>query len=256
MTDVRLRALSLALAALVLAAAGAAACGSDEARLQVAAASDLRPLLEENRSELESAAGMPIAFVFGSSGQLQEQVLAGAKYAILLSADVRYVDILDDAGRVAADGRANYGVGSLALVWRDGVPDLSEPGELRRSDLERITIANPGHAPYGRAAQETLTTLGLWEELQPRIVLAEHVRQATDYVQTGNADAGLVALALVVRGNRPFVLIDRRLHKPIVQAGAVIAGSGQEQAARQILEFLLGSRGRELLAEYGFEPPP
>jgi len=249
----KLRALAVALVAL---AGALAACGGDGDRLQIAAASDLRPLLEDNREVIESAAGMPVTFVFGSSGQLQEQVLAGASYGLFLSADVRYIDALEDAGRVAADGRAAYGVGALALVWRDGMPAITEPTDLRRADIRRIAIANPGHAPYGRAARETLTSLGLWDELEPRTVLAEHVRQATDYVRTGNADAGLVALALIYGDDRPFLLIDESLHEPIVQAGAVIAESGHEDAARKVLAFLVRPEGQRLLADYGFEPAP
>jgi molybdate transport system substrate-binding protein len=234
----------------------ASACDEEPETLQIAAASDLRALLETHRGEVESAAGAPVTFVFGSSGQLKEQVLAGAKYGLFLSADVAFVDELERAERLALDGRASYGVGALALVWRDGIPAMNEPRDLGRPDLQRVTIANPGHAPYGRAARQLLTELGLWDELQRRLVLAEHVRQATDYVRTGNADAGLVALALVITDEQPYVLVDRRLHDPIVQAGGVIAGSGWEQEARRVLDFLVSSRGQEVLATFGFEAAP
>lgn len=247
----------LAAAFLIALAAGAlVACGDSDDELQIAAASDLRAVLEENREAIEDAAGMRVTFVFGSSGQLHEQVLAGAKYGLFLSADTRYVDALAEAGKVAPDGRGAYAVGSLALVWRDGLPPLADAHDLERADIQRITIANPGHAPYGRAAQETLTSLGLWGDLQPRIVLAEQVRQATEYVRTGNADAGLVALALIYGDDRPFVVVDGSLHQPIVQSGAVVAGSGHEDEARGVLNFLLSAEGQRLLANYGFEPAP
>lgn len=251
---------------LMLACMLAAACrASDPANrtsnqpgtaITVAAAADLRRALATLQPELERACATRLTLVFGSSGQLKEQVLAGADYHLFLSADVGYVDELVRAGRLEAEGAGPYAVGRLALAWRRDLPPLSGITDLTRSDITHIAIANPGHAPYGRAAQQALTAAGLWERLQPRLVLGENIRQATDYVQGGNADAGLVALALVIDTDTPYVLVPTSLHQPIVQAGGVVRGSGREGVARCLLAALRAPAGQEALKRFGFEPVP
>jgi molybdate transport system substrate-binding protein len=251
---------------LVLACTLAAACGAGDpatrtsdrpaTALTVAAASDLRRALAALQPELERACAARLTFVFGSSGQLKEQILAGAGYHLFLSADVGYVEALARAGRLAPDDVTPYAVGRLALAWRRGLPPLTGIEDLARGDVTHIAIANPAHAPYGRAAQQAMTAAGLWERLQPRLVLGENIRQATDYVQSGNADAGLVALALVVDTDTPYVLVPAALHQPILQAGGVLRGSGGETAARCVLQYLRQPSGQELLKRFGFEPVP
>lgn len=230
------------------------ACGSDETTVTVAAAADLRDALEALKPRLESAAGARLRFVFGSSGQLKEQIFGGARYDLFLSADAGYVRELEQAGRILTT--ATYAVGRLALAWRDDLPPLTAIADLARPDVKRIAIAQPAHAPYGRAAQQAMTSGGLWERLKERIVYAENVRQATDYVEGGNADAGLVALALIVKSGRPFATIPDTLHDAIVQTGAVIKGTSVESGARSTLAFLSGPEGQAALAEYGFERVP
>ncbi len=222
----------------------------------VAAASDLRRALTALQPELERACSARLTLVYGSSGQLKEQILAGARYHLFLSADVEYVQELVRAGRLEGEGAGPYAVGRLALAWRRGLPPLRGVEDLARADVTHIAIANPAHAPYGRAAQQALTAAGLWERLQPRLVLGENIRQATDYVQGGNADAGLVALALVIDTDTPYTLVPASLHRPIVQAGGVLRGSGKEDAARCLLAALRAPAGQEALARFGFEPVP
>ncbi len=229
-------------------------CGGDgdgRPAITVAAASDLRDALAGLKPRLESASGSHITFVFGSSGQLKQQVLAGAKYDLFLSADQAYVGELERAGRVTRS--AGYAHGRLALTWREGLAPMDGPEDLTRTDVRRIAIANPDHAPYGRAAQDALAAAGLEPAVAGRLVLAENVRQALDYVEGGNADAGLVALALVIGGARPYKLVDASLHRPIVQAGGVVRG-GHEEEAGAILDFLISVDGQAALREYGFEP--
>jgi molybdate transport system substrate-binding protein len=235
--------------------ADAPAAGPAQA-VTVAAAADLRRALTAMQPELERACAARLTFVYGSSGQLKEQILAGAGYHLFLSADVDYVQELVRAGRLEAEGAGPYAVGRLALAWRRGLPPLQGVEDLARADVTHIAIANPAHAPYGRAAQQALTAAGLWERLQPRLVLGENIRQATDYVQGGNADAGLVALALVIDTETPYVLVPASLHRPIVQAGGVLRGSGREETARCLLAALRAPAGQEALARFGFEPVP
>ncbi len=242
--------LAIAISAVVL-LTGCGGDGDGRPGITVAAASDLRDVLTGLKPRLESASGSHITFVFGSSGQLKQQVLAGAKYDLFLSADQAYVAELERAGRVTRS--IGYAQGRLALTWRDGLAPLDGPEDLTRADVRRIAIANPDHAPYGRAAQEALATAGLEPAVAGPLVLAENVRQALDYVEGGNADAGLVALALVIRGARPYEVVDASLHRPIVQAGGVVR-DGHEEEAGAILDLLMSGEGQAALREYGFEP--
>ncbi len=235
-----------------------ASCGPGDAgpadgrpTLTVGAAADLRAFLESARPRIEEAAGVRLTLVFGSSGQLKQQIVSGAAIDLFLSADADYVAELERDGRTTFT--AEYATGRLALMWREGIDPLTGVEDLGRADIRRISIAQPAHAPYGRAAKEALTTVALWDQLQPRLVFAENVRQAVDYVSGGNADAGLVALSLVTKGTSPYVVVPAFLHRPIRQAGAVIKGGQDEAAARRILDYLLSAAGQSELQEFGYE---
>lgn len=248
----------LGLCLLVAAVAGCDSSSANDERptLTVAAAADLRTALEASQATLEEASGARIVFVFGSSGQLQRQIQAGAAYDVFLSADVGYIEELAAAGDVLKESVAVYAVGRLALAWRRDLPPLEGPGDLARADIERVTIANPDHAPYGRAAREAMLATGVWDATAGKLVLGENVRQATDYVETGNVDAGLVAHALVVDTTTPHLLVDAALHAPILQGAALVARGPSLEAGQRLLDFLMGARGQTLLRTYGFEAPP
>jgi molybdate transport system substrate-binding protein len=244
------------LLAIALMALGCGRAEPDRASLTIAAASDLRPLLESARGALEREGGRPVTLVFGSSGQLKEQILAGADFDLFLSADMDYVRELDQAGAIAPGGARAYATGYLVLAWRDGIPTFLGLADLQRDDVRRVAIANPAHAPYGRAAQQALTSAGLWEGVRGKLVLGENARLTADYVRTGNAEAGILPLSLVVGAGVPYLPIDEALHEPIIQGGGVIAHSPNEARARAVLDYLLSPPGQELLAAYGFGPPP
>ena len=235
-----------------------AACGDDdEGRpdLIVAAASDLYTALTEEQATFEEATGARITFVFGSSGQMRHQIAAGADYDVFLSADITFVEALAEDGDVLADTVTTYATGRIALAWREGIPPLAGVEDLTREDIARITIANPGHAPYGRAAEEALASAGVLQIVRPRMILGENVRQTTEYIRTGNADAGIVALPLVIHGSVRYIVIDASAHEPLIQGAAVVARTDAEAAARRFLDFLAGDDGQAILAGYGFDPP-
>ncbi len=127
--------------------------------------------------------------------------------------------------------------------------------DLAGPDVARISIANPDHAPYGKAAREALESAGLWDQLQSKLVPAENVRQAFQFAETGNVDVGLVALSLVVRAGGTYALVPEDLHQPINQALAIIASSTHQSEAEQFVAFLTGEVGREILQKYGFVLP-
>jgi molybdate transport system substrate-binding protein len=225
------------------------------ASIKVAAAADLRSVLSAIRDELEAACNTGITFVFGSSGQLRTQIIAGANFALYLSADEAFTRELADAGLVVPNGLASYGVGRIAVAWRKGLAPVERLEDVARDDIRRLAIANPSHAPYGRAAKEALERAGVYGAVERRLVYGENVRQATDYVEKGDADAGIVALALVINTETPYWLIDASLHTPIAQGGAVIRGTGGELTGRCVLQYLLDDQGRAALKRFGFEEP-
>lgn len=236
---------------------GAAVAGEQAAsRVTVAAAADLRDAFDALTPALERACATRITATYGSSGQLARQVASGAPFALFLSADEGFVVELAALGKVAPGGLARYAQGRLALVAREGLPLPNSVADLADPAYARVAIANPAHAPYGRAARQALENAGVARIIEPRLVFGDNVRQALDYVDSANADAGIVALALVT--TRPvgsYVAIDASLHEPLSQAGAVIRGSGAELTARCILARLTEPDAQAVLRLYGFEPP-
>lgn len=234
------------------------------APLHVAAASDLKFALAQLLSLFQQETGLQVDASFGSSGNFARQIRQGLPVDLFLSADEAWVEQLAAAGRTRrlADGAADrgvvYGLGRIALYVPRHSPlalDARLAG-LRAGwrHVSKFAIANPEHAPYGRAAREALQQLGLWELVQPKLVLGENIAQATQFVATGAAQAGITALALalapeVARQGR-HVLLDAQLHAPLRQRMVLI---GQPSApALQLYAFLQGARARELLRRYGF----
>lgn len=234
--------------------------GPDEkssSQMTVAAASDLRDVLEVLQPDIEKRCATRLTLVFGSSGQLKNQVEAGANFGLYLSADSQYPQDLAAEGLVVPNGVASYGVGRIVLATRAGIEPVTALEGLTSGTIGRIAIANPGHAPYGRAAKEALEASGLYGAVEGKLVLGENIRQTTDYVEKGDADAAIVALALVIKGSpASYSLIDSALHQPIEQGGAVIKGTGAELTGRCVLQYLLDPEGRAALRDYGFEEVP
>jgi molybdate transport system substrate-binding protein len=206
--------------------------------------------------DLERRCRTSVVYVFGSSGQLATQIAAGAGFGLLLSADSQYPAQLTAAGLTVPNGVAAYGVGRVVLATRAGIDPLADVRALAHTEVRRLSIANPDHAPYGRAAEQVLRSAGVYEQVRSKFVLGENVRQAADYVEQGNADAGIVAYALVINGSpAKWTLIDAALHQPIEQTGAVVARTGAELTARCVLQYLLDPAGQSALREFGFEAP-
>jgi molybdate transport system substrate-binding protein len=127
--------------------------------------------------------------------------------------------------------------------------------DLARPEVQRIAIANPDHAPYGQAARDALTTAGLWQVVQPKLVYADNIRQTVQFAETGNVEVAIVALSLSVNSNGRWVLIPDELHKPIDQGMGIIKGTQHEQAAHAFSDFVNGATGREIMKKYGFTFP-
>lgn len=257
------RSLVLIVATLVIAGCGRAlpntiipGAPSPERELIVFAASDLQFALAE-ASNAFAAAGHPTPTIsFGSTGTLSQQIENGAPADVFFAADEAYLIALEQKGLVLAGTRQLYAIGRIVLVERAGLSPVMTLADLARSDVGRVAIANPDHAPYGRAARDAMMRVGLWPTLQPRLVLGENVSQTFQFVRTGNADAGVVALSLAIGtpGTR-YSVIDAWLHDPIAQSAGVIARTRQPTAASDFLAFVNGPVGRPIMKKFGFTLP-
>lgn len=206
----------------------------------VAAASDLAPLV----SELQSSQSVKLRFSIGSSGQLARQIENGAPFDIFLSADEA---LIKGSPHYRAETVSVYALGRVALWSKSG--GFKRLEDLRRA--KRIAVANPVHAPYGRAAREVLEKAGLWKELGPKAVLAESVRQAMQFAETGNVDAVLTSWSLV--HDKGGILLDGL---ELRQTAALTKSAKNAAGAQLFLDFLLSDAGRAILARHGLESPP
>jgi molybdate transport system substrate-binding protein len=224
--------------------------------MRVAAAADLQTVLPELADAFTRASGASRPeLVFGASGQLARQVAQGAPIDLFLSADRRFVEELVDQKILLADTARDYAQGTLCLVvHRSAGEVVRELGNLNEAQVRRVAIANPETAPYGRAAKQVLMAAGLWDSLKPKLVYAENVRQAYQYVQSGNAEAGLVGRSLADPAEVIRVDVDPRLHDPIIQRLGVVRDSSRVDAARAFADFLLGPEAQQIFLDHGFQP--
>lgn len=247
--------------ALAAALAGAVAgCGvarpAGGPALVVAAASDVGAALGEISAAFARTHPADVRLSLGSSGLLAAQIEQGAPFDLFFSADETYVSALARDGFVAPDTIREYAIGRLALWTRSAAVDVSRGlGVLAEPAVRYVAIANPEHAPYGRAALEALTSAGLRDRVRPKFVIGENVSQALQMAQSGNADAALVALSLAVESSGRWWLVPDRLYRPIKQAAGVVTRSAHRDLARAFLEFVLGPEGRAALERRGFALP-
>jgi molybdate transport system substrate-binding protein len=245
--------------ALVLGLAlAAAACSSkpSDRKLRVAAASDLARAFAEIATEFKARTKIAVEIEFGSSGLLAKQIEQGAPFALFAAANRTYADQVVKAGRCDPATVRMYARGRLVVWTPNGVAPPAALADLADARFRRIAIANPEHAPYGRAARQALEQAGVWPQVKDRIVLGENIQATMLYARNGNADAAIVALALTVISDGGASLpVDPALHAPIDQA-MVVCGQGEvADAAKQFQEFVLSREGREVMTRYGFQLP-
>lgn len=199
---------------------------------------------------------MRVVYSFGATAELAKQIENGAPFDLFASADVEHVDELNRKGLLVAGTQAVYARGRLVLWIPPGSrAKIERLEDLARQEVERIGIAKPDVAPYGRATIEALGALQLWPQIEPQVIYGQNVSQVKQYARTGNVDAAFIPLALVRDGEGRAIEIDERLHQPINQALAVIKASGKQEMARRFAEFVLSLEGRALLERYGYQPP-
>lgn len=224
--------------------------------LTIAAAADLQFAFTEIAALFEQETGQKVTLVFGSTGQLAQQIENGAPYDLYAAANIAFVDQLAAKNLVIPDTVALYARGRIVLaVNKESGRTAVALDDLLNPEIRQIAIANPEHAPYGLAAKQALQTAGVWEQLQAKLVLGENVRQTLQYIQTGDAEVGIVALSVADVPEITWTLLDESLHNPLDQALAVVASSPQVAVAREFATFINGETGRPIMRKYGFILP-
>jgi molybdate transport system substrate-binding protein len=227
--------------------------------LRVAAAADLQPLLPPLLIEFEKQTGIRTEASYQSSATLATQIIDGAPFDLFLAADLSFPQRVIDAGRAEESEPIPYARGTLVLWTRNdsGIANLSLDG-LRSASVRTIAIANPEHAPYGRAAQSTLQHLSLLGMLHRKLVIAENIAQAAQYVDSGNAQVGFISLTSALtrrlKGSGHFVEVPDNDYPPILQGAIVIRGSAGAPGAHRFLDFLQRREIQQTLAAEGLQP--
>jgi molybdate transport system substrate-binding protein len=241
------------------------ATGSAQTPLRIAAAADLEPVLPPILEQFQQATGIRAEATFQASAVLTTQIQNGAPFDLFLSADLSYPKRLIDAGLADAEGSDDsstpitYAKGTLVL-WARKDSHLPPPSLdlLGRPDLKRLAVANPERAPYGRAAVAALTSLKLYEALKPRLVTAENISQTAQFVDSGNADAGLISLtsALTPRlaASGTYFVIPRDLYPAIEQGAVIVSKTAQRAQVHKLLDYLLSAPIQAQLAKSGLTP--
>lgn len=257
--------LMIGLFAAALAVAGLAGCGrpaSTPAPARIAAAANLQVALTDIADEFTRVTGDRVELVFGSSGLLTRQIQEGAPFEMFLAADEESVARLNDAG-LTRDAGVPYAIGRIAFFAPRAGPFRPADGfeGLKRltaaGPLPPFAIANPEHAPYGRAAEEALRAHGLWDVMRPSLVLGENVAQAARFATTGDAIGGIIAYPLVLtpalQERVEYALIDQTDHAPITQRMALLKNAGA--LAQRFYEYLQTDATRAALERHGFASP-
>jgi molybdate transport system substrate-binding protein len=244
-------------AAILAACSLCAGCGRapQSHTLSIAAAADLQFALEEASGLFHQAhPDTQLRVSYGSSGNFYAQIRNGAPFDLFLSADAQYPRALAKDG-LAAGAVFNYAAGRI-VVWVPSASPLDPATALRDPSVRHVAIANPAHAPYGRAAEAALRAMGLYDSLQAKLVLSENISQAFQFVQSGAADVGIVALSLAsapaARGQGRYWEVPAETYPKMEQCGVILKDS---TAARQFRDWLAGPAGRALLVRYGFSLP-
>ena len=243
---------------LVLMLALAAAAHAEE--ITVSAAISTKDAVEElGRRFMAARPGVRVRYNFASSGELQKQIEAGAPVDLFISAAQRQMDALEKKGLVVAGSRRAFARNVLTVIKpADSTVDIAKPADLLDPRVEKIVIGNPRTVPAGQYAEASLKALGLWDRLESRLVFAENVRQALDYVARGEVDAGFVYTtdaALRGRQVKEAFRPPEDTYPPVVYPVGVVTGARQAGLAQAFLDLLVSGEGQAVLGRFGFQPP-
>ncbi len=254
---------SIIVPALLLWCPDTGVCAADQSVARVAAATDLKFALDEMVDLFRVRhPNIKVQVTYGSSGNFYAQLSNRAPFDVFLSADVDYPHRLVREGLASADDEFLYGVGRI-VIWvpQSSSIDVEKLGmkSLLSPNARKIAIANPRHAPYGRAAEAAMRSMGVYEQVKDRLVLGDTVLQAGQFVESGSADIGIIsrshALAPSLRGKGRFWEVPLDAYPRRVQGGVILSWAQDRSAAEALRDFVLGEEGRTILRRYGFDIP-
>jgi molybdate transport system substrate-binding protein len=230
--------------------------------VRVAAAADLRSAMPEIAQAFEKQAATRVEVLYGSSGNFYAQIQNGAPLDVFFSADSEFPQKLEESGLAEPHSAVIYAIGKIVLWTAADAgcnPEHAGWKCLLDPAVKRIAIANPAHAPYGRAAVTALQKAGIYDAIKAKLVLGENISQAAQFAQSGNAQAGIIAYSLALSpplqaGKR--WIIPAELYPPIEQTVVVLKSAKEKSAAQEFVKFATQGPGREILAKYGFQTPP
>jgi molybdate transport system substrate-binding protein len=232
-------------------------CGTRERNqgLTIAVAANMQFAMEEIAMGFTEETGVPCDLIIGSSGKLTAQIVEGAPFDVLVSADMKYPESLRDQGLAATDPEV-YAYGSLVLWTLNDSLDLSLAA-LQREEVRHIALANPKTAPYGVAAVDVLRHYGMYEALKDRLVYGESIAQTNQFIISGAAQAGFTALSVVLspqmKGKGQWISPDPASYEPIAQGMVVIRGEGDSnKGGMAFRDFVFSDRAKEILAKFGY----
>jgi molybdate transport system substrate-binding protein len=238
---------------------GVATSSAHAEKITIAAAADLKFAMDEIVTGFNKGHSRDeVQVVYGSSGKFHTQIQQGAPYDLFFSADIGYPRELARLG-LAASGVKPYAVGRIVLWSADMDAAKMTLVSLADPKVIRIAIANPKHAPYGKRAEEALRSAGLWEKVQAKLVFGENISQTAQYVQSGNAQVGIIALSLAVspelaKKGGHYVIPDK-LHQPLEQGFIITRLGADKPLARQFADYMGSKQARSSMAKYGFVLP-
>lgn len=225
-------------------------------QVQVAVASNFTAPMQKLAAEFEKDTGHKAQLAFGSTGKFYAQIKNGAPFEVLLAADDETPVRLEQEGMAAAGSRFTYAIGTLVL-WSARSDYVDAQGEvLNKGQFNKLALANPKLAPYGKAAVETLNKLGLFAALEPRFVQGENIAQTFQFVSTGNAELGFVALSQVMKDGRiasgSAWVVPGNLHTPIRQDAVILSNGKDNAAAIALMKYLKENKARAIIKAYGY----
>jgi molybdate transport system substrate-binding protein len=229
--------------------------------ITIAAASDLNFAFREIVAEYEKTTGNHVRLSLGSSGNFFAQIQNGAPFDLYFSADIAYPRKLEEAALTVPGSLYQYAVGRIVLwTGHESRIDVTQGIEaLREPAVKKVAIANPKHAPYGRAAVAAMEYFKVYDQVKDKLVLGENISQAAQFIESGACDIGIIALSLAIapamKSKGTYWEIPAESHPPLDQGAVILKSSKQQESAKQFLAFIKGERGQEIMKRYGFTVP-
>ncbi|MCX5876696.1 MAG: molybdate ABC transporter substrate-binding protein [Deltaproteobacteria bacterium] len=228
-------------------------------KITIAAAADMKYAMKDIVAAFQQTVPKDtVEVVYGSSGHAFTQIQQGAPYDLYFAADINYPRELGQKGFAATEPKL-YAIGRITLWSSSRNATTMSLKSLLAQDIEHVAIANPKHAPYGKRAEEALRASGLWEKVEPKLVYGENIVQTAQFVQSGNAQVGIIALSLVLNpelaGKGGYWLIPDSLHEPLEQAFIITKRAENNTLAQRFAKYMESKEARAIMIRYGFVLP-